>query len=94
MTTSLLKICLKKKLIYYFKYIFHKKSLRGFAPEALGYLHTIRDMAVNLMNDIVCFCLVKNVNLIKKTASISTGSFGYRSNQVKCSIIRPTLLVE
>ena len=43
--------------------------------EALGYLHTIRDMAVNLRNDIVCFCLVKNVNLIKKTASISTGSW-------------------
>ena len=27
-------------------------------------------MAVNLMNDIVCFCLVKNVNEIKN-ASIS-----------------------
>jgi len=67
-TTSIHKICLN-----FFKCNVDqkKKSFREFFSEALGYLHTIRDMAVIFINDPTLFCLMK---VQKKTAGFSAGS--------------------
>ena len=42
-------------------YLFFLEPQLPVKPEALGYLHIIRDMAVIFNNDLIIFCLIKKL---------------------------------